>query len=132
MKSQCQMIRDYLEAGHSLSPIDALNMFGCFRLASRISDLKKQGLDIDKRIVENADNGKRWAEYYLKKGSAFLEPPAAANKAPGRSPDQVDALAQVAAAEALLAPLKIGPTARAELSRTGRDGVQLELFEEAR
>lgn len=67
MKSQNAMIREYLEAGHSITPIDALNMFGCFRLGARIADLKKEGLDIRTEIVHDDvnDNRKRWAKYSL-------------------------------------------------------------------
>ena len=93
MKSQCQMIRDYLESGHRLSPIEALNKFGCFRLASRINELRKQGLDIRTDIVENADNGKRWAEYWLHRDSSFLEAPEQPRNALPHSPDKDDAMA---------------------------------------
>lgn len=65
MKSQNAMIREYLEAGHSITPIDALNMFGCFRLGARIADLKKEGMDIRTEIVHDNSNGKRWAKYHL-------------------------------------------------------------------
>lgn len=44
--SQCDQILSYLKDGHSITPIDALNLFGCFRLAARISDLKKRGNEI--------------------------------------------------------------------------------------
>lgn len=69
MKSQNAMIREYLEAGHSITPIDALNMFGCFRLGARIADLKKQGMDIRTEIVHDDANGKHWAKYYLSRKS---------------------------------------------------------------
>lgn len=65
MKSQNAMIKEYLEAGHSITPIDALNMFGCFRLGARIADLKKQGMDIRTEIVHDDANGKHWAKYFL-------------------------------------------------------------------
>lgn len=44
--SQCDQILGYLKEGHSITPIDALNLFGCFRLAARIADLKKRGNEI--------------------------------------------------------------------------------------
>lgn len=65
MKSQNAMIREYLEAGHSITPMDALNMFGCFRLGARIADLKKEGMDIRTEIVHDNSNGKHWAKYHL-------------------------------------------------------------------
>ena len=39
-KSQADAIKDYLLQGHSITPLDALEMFGCFRLGARIADLK--------------------------------------------------------------------------------------------
>lgn len=41
--SQTKRILDYLQDGGSLSPLEALRMFGCGRLGARIYDLKKQG-----------------------------------------------------------------------------------------
>lgn len=39
--------------GHSITQLDALRDFGCFRLASRISDLKREGMNI-KKTMENS------------------------------------------------------------------------------
>ena len=88
MKTQCQMIREHLEAGHRLSPIEALDRFGCFRLASRINELRKQGLDIRTDIVEGAENGKRWAEYWLHRDSGLLEDLELPRKELPHSPDK--------------------------------------------
>tara|TARA_Y100000814_G_C12355286_1_gene407971 strand:- start:190 stop:474 length:285 start_codon:yes stop_codon:yes gene_type:complete len=44
--TQAQKILNHLQNGNSITAIDALNNFGCFRLAARISDLKKDGWDI--------------------------------------------------------------------------------------
>lgn len=46
MKTQSEQIAKHLESGKSITPIEALNKFGCFRLGARIFDLKKQGYDI--------------------------------------------------------------------------------------
>jgi hypothetical protein len=51
--SQKEAIRDYLMQGHSITQLDALRDFGCFRLASRISDLKREGMNI-KKTMENS------------------------------------------------------------------------------
>lgn len=64
-ESQCKKILTWLQQGNTLTPIEALNQFGCFRLASRINDLRQRGIDICKRMVKNPDNGKRYAEYYI-------------------------------------------------------------------
>jgi hypothetical protein len=61
--SQNEKILEWLQLGHSITPIDALKMFGCFRLSGRIHELKRQGYEIKSRIIES--NGKRFAEYSL-------------------------------------------------------------------
>jgi len=40
--SQTADILRYLRAGESLTALQALDMFGCFRLAARIDDAKKR------------------------------------------------------------------------------------------
>lgn len=64
--SQCNMIADWLRKGYSITSLEALNMFGCFRLASRIHDLKERGMNIGKKIV-TLPNQKRVCEYFLQK-----------------------------------------------------------------
>lgn len=41
-KSQTSRILSYLLEGHSLTPIEALQKFGTFRLGARIKDIEKQ------------------------------------------------------------------------------------------
>ena len=62
--SQNELILDYLQSGHTLTALEALDKFACFRLASRITDLKKMGYAIESRVV-TLSNKKRIAEYYL-------------------------------------------------------------------
>lgn len=62
-ESQCKRIATYLKKGGRLTPIDALNLFGCFRLSARIADLRKMGYKVKTRIVSR--NRKNYAEYYL-------------------------------------------------------------------
>ena len=59
------LIRD-LEKGKSITALEALNRYGCFRLASRIYDLKKQGWRIDKKAI--VKDGKTYASYFIPKG----------------------------------------------------------------
>lgn len=63
--TQNQMIAAYLKDGHCITPIDALNLFGCFRLGARIADLKKMGMQIKTEIVHDKGTGKHWARYHL-------------------------------------------------------------------
>lgn len=59
--SQTELIRQHLEEGHAITAIMALNMFNCFRLAARISDLRHNGMNIITRTVKA--NGKSFASY---------------------------------------------------------------------
>ncbi len=63
--SQNKQIADYLNKGKKLTPIDALNKFGCFRLAARIADLRNEGMNIVTNTIK-LDNNKQIAQYWLK------------------------------------------------------------------
>jgi hypothetical protein len=56
-------ILEHLESGKKITPIEALNMFGCFRLAAVVFDLKQEGYDIRTTMIKNAN--KTFAEYSL-------------------------------------------------------------------
>lgn len=49
--SHCEQIIEYMEKFGSINPLQALQDIGCFRLASRISDLKKKGYPIISKRV---------------------------------------------------------------------------------
>lgn len=77
--SQCREILAYLKTGKGITNIEALKMFGTFRLSGRIWDLKNLENDIVP-IWETAKNtrGKtvRFVRYYLKE----FAPPIQAEK----------------------------------------------------
>lgn len=62
-KSQIQQILKWLESGRKLTPIDALNRFGCFRLSARIDQLRNEGHHIVTQTIKK--DGKRFAQYSL-------------------------------------------------------------------
>ena len=63
-ESQCKQIAEWLNAGKSITQLDALYHFGCMRLASRICDLRERGMNIvTEKIVTT--NGKIVASYNL-------------------------------------------------------------------
>jgi hypothetical protein len=62
-KTQTERILNYLSKGKGITPIDALNRFGCFRLAARISDLRLAGHRIFTDSITK--NGKTFANYKL-------------------------------------------------------------------
>jgi hypothetical protein len=63
--SQTALIKGWLLNGYSITQLDALNMFCCFRLSARIANLREKGLDIITDMVNV--NDKRIAKYYLNK-----------------------------------------------------------------
>ncbi|MDF1853485.1 MAG: helix-turn-helix domain-containing protein [Verrucomicrobiales bacterium] len=65
-ETQTAQILAHLKTGRSITPIDALNKYGCFRLGARIYDLKQDGHNIYREMVET-DSGKRVASYTLVK-----------------------------------------------------------------
>lgn len=62
--SQNALIRAWLKAGKTLTSLEALNLFGCMRLASRIHDLREQGLNIGTKKIITA-TGKRVTQYFI-------------------------------------------------------------------
>jgi Helix-turn-helix domain len=62
--TQAGRILAHLRAGNRLTALDALESFGCFRLAARIHELRREGWAIEERTVETR-GGKRVAEYSM-------------------------------------------------------------------
>lgn len=63
--SQNEQIRQHLEAGNTITPLEALSKFNCLRLGARIHNLKQIGLSISSDIVKH--DGKWFAQYSLAK-----------------------------------------------------------------
>ncbi len=60
-KTQTQVILEALQSGKRLTPLDALNLCGCMRLAARIHELRQAGHKI------KDDGEKQHAVYYMEK-----------------------------------------------------------------
>ena len=54
----------HLQAGRTITALEALEWFKCFRLASRVCDLRKAGHDVQKRTIKT-NSGKSVAQYFL-------------------------------------------------------------------
>lgn len=69
--TQIEKIINYIEVEGSITPLDALREFGCMRLASRMSDLKRLGYPVISKM-ETAKNRRgepvRYARYSFKGG----------------------------------------------------------------
>lgn len=63
MKTQKEQIKKYLLSRKTITPIQALNKFGCFRLAAVIYKLKNEGLKIVTEMEYNSN--KQFARYRL-------------------------------------------------------------------
>ena len=61
--TQTEQIVNALEAGEGITAIDALERWGCFRLAARIGELRQEGYNIITKTIKR--NGKQYAEYRL-------------------------------------------------------------------
>jgi hypothetical protein len=61
-----KQILQYLHKRKSITPLDALTLFGCMRLAARIQDLRDEGHKILTHMEKH--NGKKYARYVYIKG----------------------------------------------------------------
>jgi hypothetical protein len=64
-KSQKQNIKAALENGVSITHLEAMNWFGCARLAARIKDLRDEGMSIQTTTVK--EGRKTFARYSLRR-----------------------------------------------------------------
>ena len=62
--SQTDRILEYLLAGNSITSLEAINLFGCIRLASRISDIKARGYLVYSEFITTPTD-KKVKRYYL-------------------------------------------------------------------
>ena len=60
--TQKQSILDHLRSGKTITPLDALNLYGSFRLSSIIHDLRQEGFNIKTELNKE---GKHYAIYSL-------------------------------------------------------------------
>lgn len=62
--SQSDKILAHLQ-NKPITPLEALNLYGCFRLSGRIKDLREEGHPIQTEMVK--ENGKNFAKYFISK-----------------------------------------------------------------
>ncbi len=56
--SQARAILEHLEAGHTITPGEALKRFRCMRLGARIKELRSEGVEIFRRIIKVRSKGR--------------------------------------------------------------------------
>lgn len=63
-RSQTDRILEYMLQGHAITPIDALDRFGSFRLGARIAEIRKKGYLVYSEFI-TTPSGKRVKQYHL-------------------------------------------------------------------
>ena len=61
METQKEAILRLLQSGKTITPLEALNLYGCYRLGARIWDLRNEGYVIRS---ENVKQGKKTFSSY--------------------------------------------------------------------
>ena len=72
--TQNERVLQYMIDFGSITQLEALQNFGCMRLASRISDLRKKGYHIESKMVHDKnryDEKISYARYNLKGGQPW-------------------------------------------------------------
>jgi len=62
-ESQTKQLKKWLKSGKTISPLQALNQLGIYRLASRINELRDEGLDIKTKLIN--EHPIHYAQYSL-------------------------------------------------------------------
>ena len=69
IESQERQIRRYMEAGNTITGLEAMNLFGCMRLPARVAEMKKNGVPVvdewEYQIDENGKVVKKWKKYRI-------------------------------------------------------------------
>ena len=62
-QSQNKILKKHLKSGKSIAPLQALSMFGIYRLSARINDLRNDGLNVKTTMVY--EHPIKYAKYHL-------------------------------------------------------------------
>lgn len=62
--SQVSRILAHLKDGKTITPLEALNLYGCFRLGARIADIKALGYEVKSEFVTTPSE-KKVKRYHL-------------------------------------------------------------------
>lgn len=65
MKSQCELILDYMSTYGSITQREAVKKFDCYRLSARIYDLRQKGYEIIEKRERNKRTKVQYSRYAL-------------------------------------------------------------------
>ena len=71
--TQLDHLKTHLKSGRSITPLEALGLYGVFRLAARMKELRERGWAISTEIRRDP-NGKVYATYTLDAPKSILPP----------------------------------------------------------
>lgn len=63
-QTQTQRILAYMLGGGRITSLEALNQFQCFRLASRISDIRNLGYEVQSQFISTS-TAKKVKQYWI-------------------------------------------------------------------
>ena len=63
-QTHTQLIKTHLEEHGSITALDAIEQYRCLRLAARIADMRKEGMNIVTNMITK--NGATFASYEVK------------------------------------------------------------------
>lgn len=63
--TQKDKILEHLMSGRSITPLEALNLYGSLRLGARIADIRSEGYIVYMEMVKDSKTGKRYAQYSM-------------------------------------------------------------------
>lgn len=68
METKTKIVKEFLEAGNSITDMKAAELCQSYRLSGIIFNLRHSyGMNIQDRWIENENTGSRYKEYYLSK-----------------------------------------------------------------
>ena len=62
--TQNQQILSHMKTGKDITPLQAIGLYGVYRLAARINDLRKQDVPIE-TVIRTDGQGRTYASYKM-------------------------------------------------------------------
>lgn len=62
-ESQNLTLKKHLKSGKSIAPLQALNLYGIYRLSARINDLRNDGMNVKTTMIY--EHPIKYAKYHL-------------------------------------------------------------------
>ena len=86
---QQESIYKHLKTQGNLTQLEALGVYGIYRLAARVCEMRRKGVPIDSVNKKDA-NGKVYAQYFLNEGYEWREPVGSTGNTPNNESRYMD------------------------------------------